>query len=202
MRRSEIVVFPNAEMERALHKRMLAREVDAPADLYQLMMGAMVQALRHDLHCLDDEAHDGATDAILHYMEDPSRYVPDKGRLSTYLMQIAKRRVIDRIRSRTADERRGRDHAKMVELRASTPNVEMEVEAEADQLWRMIESEVPEERDRRALRLILDGESSTETLAEALELQSVSPAERRHLVKQHRDRLSKALVRFGRKLKS
>jgi RNA polymerase sigma-70 factor (ECF subfamily) len=77
----------------------------------------------------------------------------------------------------------------------------MEVEAEADQLWRRIVIEVPEERDRRALRLILDGESSTEALAQALGVESDLPAERRHLVKQYRDRLTKVLERLGRKLK-
>ena len=196
------MAFPNAEMERVLHGRMVAHDALAPADVYQLIMPALVQTLRHDLPCLDHEAHDGATDAILSYMQDPAAYVPDRGRLSTFLMQIAKRRVIDRIRSRTADERRGREYSNVVELRASAPNEVMEVEAETDQIWRRIVIEVPEERDRRALRLILDGESSTEALAQALELEPAPPAERRHLVKQHRDRLTKALERLGRKLKS
>ena len=62
-----------------------------------------------------------------------------------------------------------------------------------------MKEQVPSERDRRALKLILVGERSTEVLSEALELTELRPTERQREVKRHRDRLMNVLKGIGKK---
>ncbi len=194
------MAFPAPADELALHERVLAGDAIAPVDVFQALMDPLAEAVRHDLPCTEDEAYDSGVDAVLAYLEQPGRYDRDRGRLSTYVMDIAKKRAIDRLRARTAAERRDDTYAAVVELRGSNPKDVMEAEVEAQELWQRVEEAVPYERDRRVLRLILSGERSTAALAEALDLTGLSPLEQRREVKQHRDRLMKVLKRLGARL--
>ncbi len=194
------MAFPVPADELALHERVLAGDPVAPVDVFQGMMDPLAEALRRDLPCTEDEAYNSGVDAVLAYLEEPGRYDRSRGRLSTYLMNIAKKRAIDRLRSRSSAERRDDRYAAAVELRGSNPKDVMEAEVEAQELWQRVEEAVPNERDRRVLKLILAGERSTAALAEALEITGLSPLEQRRQVKQHRDRLLKVLERLGSRL--
>ncbi len=194
------MAFPAAAEELALHERVLAGDPVAPVDVFQGLMEPLAEALRRDLPCTEDEAYDSGVDAVLAYLEEPGRYDRNRGKLSTYLMDIAKKRSIDRLRSRTAAERRDDTYAAAVELRGSNPKDVMEAEVEVQELWQRVEEAVPNERDRRVLKLILAGERSTAALAEALDITGLSPLEQRREVKQHRDRLLKVLERLGSRL--
>jgi RNA polymerase sigma-70 factor (ECF subfamily) len=114
-------------------------------------------------------------------------------------MEIAKRRAIDRFRSQIASDRRENEYAALVELRSLNPKEEMNVGIEARELWGKVKEVVPDERDRRALQLILAGEGSSEVLAKELGLVNLSPTKRRQEVKRHRDRLLSVLKRLGEK---
>lgn len=192
--------FPVAAEELALHERLLAADPVASADVFQAFMDPLSDALRNDLRCPDDDAHDSAIDAILAYVEQPTRYSSGKGRLATYLMDIAKKRAIDRIRSRTSTQRREEGYAAVVELQAANPKEKLEVAVEAKELWRKVETAVPDERDRQAIKLILAGERSAEAFAEALGITATSALDVRRQVKQHRDRLVKVLERLGERM--
>jgi RNA polymerase sigma-70 factor (ECF subfamily) len=194
------VAFPPSADEVALHERVLAGDPVAPVDVFQGLMDPLAAVLRHDLPCTEDEAYDSGVDAVLAYLEEPARYDRNKGRLGTYLMDIAKKRAVDRLRSRQAAERRDDSFAATVELRRANPKELMEDEVEARELWQRVEEAVPGERDRRVLKLILAGERSTAALGEALGINGLSPFEQRREVKQHRDRLLKVLERLGMRL--
>jgi len=194
------VTFPGRADEIALHERVLAGDPVAPVDVFKAWMDPLVNALRADLRCSDDEAYDSGIDAVLAYLEEPGKYDRGKGRLSSYVMDIAKKRAIDRLRTRTAAERRDDGYAAAVDLRTMNPKDVLEAEVEARELWQKVENAVPDERDRRMLKLILEGERSTDAFAEALELGVLSPLAQRRLVKQHRDRLMKVLERLGTRL--
>jgi RNA polymerase sigma-70 factor (ECF subfamily) len=194
------MAFPVAAEELALHERVLAGDPVAPVDVFQGLMDPLANALTRDLPCTEDEAYDSGVDAILAYLEEPGRYDRNRGRLSTYLMDIAKKRAIDRLRSRTASAQRDERFTAAVELHRSNPKEKMEAEVEAHELWQQVEEAVPNERDRRVLKLILAGERSAAALAEALGLTGLSALEQRREVKQHRDRLMKILERLGMRL--
>jgi RNA polymerase sigma-70 factor (ECF subfamily) len=193
--------FPTRENEAALHDRVLANDPLAPADVFEAFVDPLAAAVLRDLRSDPDVARDATIDAIFEYLGSPHTYQEAKGRLGTFLAQIAKRKAIDLLRARSAEVRREHEFSSVVELRALAPNEEMEQAAEAHELWRKIEQAVQNERDRTVLMLILDGERSTDALAEALELHGLSQPERRREVKRHRDRLIKVLERFGAKLR-
>jgi len=192
--------FPPAAEELALHERLLAGDPVAPVDIFQRFMDPVTEALRRDLPCTEDEAYDSGVDAILAYSEEPGLYDCKRGRLSTYLMDIAKKTAIDRLRSRTAAVARDQAYATAVELCGPSPKDTVEADIEAHELWQRVKEEIPSERDRRVLKLILEGERSTAVLAEALEIRDLSQLEQRNEVKRHRDRLMKVLERLGMKL--
>ncbi|WP_437303834.1 RNA polymerase sigma factor [Sorangium sp. So ce388] len=133
---------------------------------------------------------------MLAYLGQPEKYDRARGRLSTYLLDIAKKKAIDRLRARSAAERRDDTYAALVEVRGTDPKQTMEAKVEAQRLWEMVEGALPQERDRQAIALILSGEGSTDVLAEALGLTGIPAAELRRRVKQHRDRLIKVLERL------
>jgi RNA polymerase sigma-70 factor (ECF subfamily) len=196
------MAFPAPAEELALHERLLAEDPVAPADVFRALMGPVCQALQHDLHCTEEEAYDSGVDAVYAYLDDPDRFNRNRGRLSTYIMDIAKKRAIDRVRSRTAAERRDEAYARVVELRARNPKDAMETEIMARELWPRVEEALPSERDRKTLELILAGERSAAVLAEALGLSELPANEQRLTVKQHRDRLLKVLERLGARLRN
>jgi RNA polymerase sigma-70 factor, ECF subfamily len=193
--------FPTRQNESALHERVVAADPVASADLFAAFMEPLVAAIRADLQCDQDTARDSAIDALFEYLERPSVYKPAKGRLSTFITQIGKRRGIDRLRARSAEARREQEFGAIVELRTPAPNEEMERSAEAQKLLEKIEQVVGNARDRAALALILDGERSTDALAKALCIDGLPQLERQREVKRHRDRLIKVLDRLGARLR-
>lgn len=193
--------FPTLQEEADLHERVLAADPVASVDVFSALMTPLMAVLRRDLQCDEDQAWDSAIDAVFEYLEAPSVYNAHRGRLSTFVTQVAKRRAIDRIRARSAESRREKEFGTLVELRTPAPKEEMERTLEAQQLWKKVEEVIGDQRDRRALALILDGERSTEALAEVLGLDHLSVPDRRREVKRHRDRLMKVLERFGERLR-
>ena len=192
--------FPTRQDETALHERVVASDPVAPVDIFSVFIDPLVKVIQHDLRCDLDTARDSAIDAVFEYLRSPSVFQQQKGRLSTFLAKIAKHRATDRIRSRSAEARREQNFCAVVELLTPAPKEEMERAVEARKLWEKVEQAVQDDQDRAALALILDGERSTEALAEALGLNVTSKLERQREVKRHRDRLVKTLWRLGARL--
>lgn len=194
------MAFPPPAEELSLHERVLAGDPVASVDVFAALMDPLSSAVRGDLPCTDDEAYDSAVDAVFKYLTDPAKFDRNRGRLSTYLMDIAKKRAIDRLRSRTAAERRDDNYSKVVELRARNPKEVIETEMLARELWPRVEAAVPSEQDRAFLKLYLAGERSTAAFAEVLGISALPADEMRPKVKQHQDRLLKVLKRLGARL--
>lgn len=138
----ENVGFPTRQDEAALHERVLATDPVASADVFAAFVDPLVAAIQRDLRCDSDTARDSAIDAIFEYRGAPSSYHPSKGRLSTFLAHITKRRATDRIRARSAEARRKQEFGSVVELRASAPKEEMERAVVARELWHKVELQV------------------------------------------------------------
>ncbi|WP_158501804.1 RNA polymerase sigma factor [Vitiosangium sp. GDMCC 1.1324] len=187
---------PSRVDEVTLHERVLQRDPVAPVEVFQTYMPWLLRALRKT--CEREDAYDSAIDAVFVYLQHPERYDPQRSRLFTYLRQIAQKRGVDRHRSHAARARREQGFAGIVELQATAPNEELERGMEAALVLERLEKYDITQRDRAALRLILQGERSTRELAKALGLESSSEVEMRREVKRHRDRLMKLLERLGK----
>lgn len=184
-----------------MHRRVVSGDATASVDVFQEYVAPLATTVAGDLGCDDDDAHDAAIDAVYAYLDAPDRYRTERGRLTAFLIDIAKKRAIDRLRSRSARSEREGKFAQAVELSSPAPNEQMEAGVEAGRIWEMIERTVSGKRDRRALQLILAGERSTIALSEALGLSDLPDLDRQREVKRNRDRLLKMLERLGGKLR-
>jgi RNA polymerase sigma-70 factor, ECF subfamily len=193
-------VFPAEAEELKLHERVLAEDPVATIDLVEGYMPALLEVLRKDLGCEGDLAYDSAVDAVFGYLRAPIQFEASLGRLCTYLTRIAKNRAVDRLRSATSSAARDLAFASAVELGRSSPKELLVNAVQAREVWDHIEAGVSDARDRAALRLILEGERETATLAEVLGLSALPLDDQRQQVKRERDRLMKTLERLGKKL--
>lgn len=184
-----------------LHRRVLANDPVASADLFQSIHGPLIGVLMRSpdlVNLATEEAADLATDAILEYLRDPTKYDPDRAGLYSYLAMIAKSDAINFLQSR---KRHKKGFRKIVELSAAERNlVEESADSELDatRILSKYGSElVDDEMDAAVLRLMLAGEKDTEAYAAALRIEGEDFETKKALVKQRRDKLEKRLRRLG-----
>jgi RNA polymerase sigma-70 factor (ECF subfamily) len=190
--------FPTLAEELALHERVLRRESVASVDVFRVFMDPIVAALNRKRGRPPDDVYDSVIDVLVSYLRNPERFIAQKGRLSTYLTQAAKKRVQDRHRSAEARRRREQEFGGAFELRTMSPKEALEIHVEARlAVGRLEHSKLPE-RDRALLKLVLQGERSTRVMAKAIGMDSLPEDDLKREVKRHRDRLMKRLARFGK----
>ncbi|OJT21972.1 hypothetical protein BO221_24830 [Archangium sp. Cb G35] len=188
--------------EKLLHERVLQKDPVVSTEVFNRYMERLVKAVMKQRGLVEDDANQCAVDAIFSYLSNPTRYEPGRGRLFSYLMQTAKRRACDKRRAAGARDRKHQKFGSDVEHGELASNGVLENSVEAKLVMERLEKRqiLKSERDKKAVKLILEGERSTKRLAEALELGPLPWDELKREVKRHRDRLLKLLVRFGQSL--
>ena len=170
-------------------------------DAYHLKLTAV---MRRRFPILPREAvMDGATDALLDLFQHSERYDPQRGSLLNYLIHIAHHKLLDEIRK--LKRRKENYVGGIVELALVEANTYREgdypelewydpdvLTADTQEL---IEEILPDEADRRALALVLEGRSDTMQLAFIWKLDHLAPDIRTTHVKQNRDRILKKIQR-------
>ncbi|MFN3727924.1 MAG: hypothetical protein ACK4SZ_16655 [Allosphingosinicella sp.] len=143
-------------------------------------------------------AHDIATDAILHYLADPSRCDTARGTLWSFLCGVAARDAIDAARQATGRAKKQGDVQFHVELWGSQTNESEQVELGID-ARRIMETHgdklIRQPADSRLLNLILQGERRTSRFADALGLDPMG-SDVEKTVKQAKDRMLLRLKRL------
>lgn len=200
---------------RELHRRLVEGDPIAPSELVETYMdellrrvGAKARVTRNDVFI-----HDAVTDALLAYAQQPTKYNPAKSGLLTYLTMSAHGdylNMMERERRLSSREFPLED----VEHRPPGRNNWLEavedivVEREGSitpeekaLLWRRVFEQFPDPTDRRLLGLLLDGERKTAAYSAVLGILDSDQDEQRRVVKRHKDRLTKRLVRLGGKLR-
>jgi RNA polymerase sigma-70 factor (ECF subfamily) len=200
---------PSAKFEQDIHQRLLAGDPIASSELATAYLAPLARWLqRHFRHVQDEHLiFDAATDALLNYSENPTRFDPTKSRLLNYLRMSARRDLLNTLQKEwRKSQREQRTKQKMradpVELRPRSGNVLQEDDDQtvaAQHLMQHILAVLTDPRDQKLLQLILDGERKTAVYADVLGLQDRDEAEQRRIVKRHKDRLKKRLERLGAK---
>ncbi|HYO69304.1 MAG TPA: hypothetical protein VEU33_24820 [Archangium sp.] len=202
--RGEGMSHPPPADEKLLHERVLRQDPVVSTEVFNRYMERLVKAVMKMkwLGLVEDDANQCAVDVIYSYLTKPTLYDPGKSRLFVYLRRAAMNRARDKRRKADAWDRKHQKFASDVELGAMASNGVLENSVEAKLVMEQLEKRqiLKSERDKKAVKLILEGERSTERLAEALELGPLPRDELKRKVKQHRDRLIKLLVRFGQSL--
>jgi RNA polymerase sigma-70 factor (ECF subfamily) len=170
---------------------------------------AVVERLKRRFPRLNDESliFDAAADAILSYAERPSRYDPQRLRLLSYLVMSADGDLKNALQRH---QRRAHREVPMgdVELLLDARNSEVEeVHPEkrpaapgVEEVDHRIREEIPDPVDQQLVDLMMQGERRTEAFARVLGITDMELLQQRKLVKQHKDRLKKRLMRLGMRL--
>lgn len=188
-----------AERLNRIHADVVTGEPTAPLTLFQAALGPLAGVVRRRFSAGgDDIAHDIATDAILHYLEDPSCCDLTKGSLWALLYGIVTRDAIDA--ARLAGRRASKQDAVEfhVELWASQTNDNEQVEnaIDARKIMETFGSRlIRQPQDEKLLNLILQQESRTDQFAHVLGLDPAAPDVERS-VKQAKDRMLLRLKRL------
>lgn len=182
-----------------IHEQLLAGSRSASRDLFLTALRPLERYLASEMPSLaEDERHDVATDAVLTYLNDPSRCDTSRASLWTYFCMVAKADALDLARKKARRARLIEASGHDVELWGGGANDVSEAEDAID-ARHIIQGHghrlATNPAEERLLTLLLAGESATERLAEALGLAPGEPDAER-LVKQAKDRMALRMRRL------
>jgi len=194
-----------------LHTRLLQQDPVAPAEFAEAFLDELFRRLKAKAGPGYEEAllQDAATDALLDYVQHPSKFKPHKSALLTYLTMAAYRDLLNML---AKEQRRRRREVPIEAVEESLVDGNNLVETESQILDSMTTAErievlrtvgkvFPDARDRAFLKLMMDGERRTAVFCNVLGIQALTPDEQRKIVKRHKDRITKRLQRFGGKIR-
>lgn len=210
-----MAVLDRDKYTRELHRRLVEGDPIAPSELVEAYMDELVRRVHAKARVTGDEAliHDAVTDALLAYVQQPTKYSPDKSGLLTYLTMSAHRdflNMMERERRRSNREfpLENVEHSPLGRNKWIEAVEETVVDREGSitprekaLLWQHVSEQFSDPTDRRLLGLMLNGERKTAAYSAVLGIQDSDQDEQRRLVKRHKDRLTKRLVRLGGKIR-
>lgn len=195
----------------SLHDRLIAGDPTAPALIAEQLLPPIhgsVSRYRAARFWDEQVINDAVVDAYLDYIENPGCFKPASGSLEAFLRLAAFRNLINFIDKEATRKK----YEKAVELEHAERNDSWEEQILAQDERRTILSKIPGETteeklahilpdslDQSLCLLMLGGERDTESFAELLGFAPDDPIVRRE-VKRHKDRITKVLQRFGKKL--
>jgi len=187
-----------------IHVRIVAGDVTASSDLFLSVHSPLTATVRKRLggRISWEDAGDIATDAIVEYVNDPSKFDPSRSGLFGYLLLIARGDALNLVRDQGKE---AENVSRVVELSSWAGNTTVEgpeVKLDADRILRDHHGDlVRDEGDEAILRLYLDGEKATSAYAEVLGLKGLSDEEKKVAVKTRKDRIEQRLKRLRGVLK-
>ena len=203
-------VTEREEYTRQLHSRLLQQDPVAPSEFAETFLDELVRRLRGKAGPGYEETllKDAAIDALLDYVQHPSKFDPNKSAILTYLTMAAYGDLLNMI---AKEQRRKRREVplQVVEETLSAGNNTIERENQVltgitgtkrDELLRRVAETFPDKRDRKLLNLMMDGERKTAAYTNILGIQGLTLDEQRKIVKRHKDRITKRLQRLGSKI--
>lgn len=197
---------PSPERLAELHRRLIAGDAAAPAEFIELLLPWLVEEMGRARGRLRDEqiAFDAATDALVHFVKAPGRYDNAQASITSYLNMAARRNLSNAL----LKERRHK--ARIFRLEPVAQAEAARNETSEGLLADLGDRDVARKRleeltggqmgalsteDHAVLRLLSDGERSTERFAFVMGIAGKSDQEKKLLVKQAKDRLLRRLRR-------
>jgi RNA polymerase sigma-70 factor, ECF subfamily len=197
-------VSADAQSEKAIHERLLARDPTASEELarrYLPLIQRHVAARAHDHGIHDrDLINDATVDAVFGYILHPDKFDPHKSGLLGYLKRAAERDLMN-VMQQDRRRRRGEELQEDVEVSILARNKSSEIDhikrGGEDETISRIQRErdlaevmsAGNDLDNVLLRLMAEGERSTGKFAAVLGIETLSIGEQRQIVKRHKDRL-------------
>ncbi len=192
-----------------LHTRIITGDITAQAELAVLVLPILTKRLNNKfLTLFDPDLIDTAvTDALLNYFAQPDYYQPQKQSLMSYLLMSAKGDLLNYLKPRKTDEN-STHLTEDVELWdgysektiggsvvLADTNVEEEALARLSPVFSQIQELFPTLKDQQMVAMMMEGIRETEEYAKILGIEHLSSSEQKEVVKNHKDRIKKAIIR-------
>jgi RNA polymerase sigma-70 factor, ECF subfamily len=196
--------MPMDTWQHNIHKKLLAQEVTAPAELAEVLLEPLIHRLTRKFPKLPDSdlLYDAVTDALMSYVKRPAQFDPAKRSLMGFLVMAAE----GDLHNALAKEKRRRQKEisfKDVELGEAAGKSEVEdgnseTEPAEEKLRQALPRIFEDPKDLVMVEMMISGERTTEAFVEVLKLQHLPIEQQRREVKRHKDRLKKRLERYGK----
>lgn len=196
-----------ADTALVLHAKLLADDPTATARIAELLLPAVVSHLRIKYPKQHEHMHvEAASDALLEYLGNPSRFDPSKAQLDTYIKYAASRDMINLINkdNRRAGKFQIVDPVELpesdrnnIEHASEDPILRDIIDAADEQdLELLITQTFDSDIDREVARMVLDGVRETSEYVEVLGISEFDRSEQAAIVKKHKDRVKVRLKRI------
>jgi hypothetical protein len=187
-----------------VHQRLLAGDSVAPSELAEEVWELLVRSLAAKNPRLrgTDFIEHAVADALISYFKNPAQYDPKKRGLVGFLLMSAEGDLRNALAKTKRHKRReiALDSVEVGGEPRKVPIDTIEIAEEADAVRRALKALFVDPNDRKAARLVLDEERSTEMYARLWGLESLSADDQRREVKRRKDRIKKVLERAGRRI--
>lgn len=198
-----------------LHQRLLQGDRLAPLELAEAFLEELVRRLRLRAPYVHDEAllRDAAADALMDYIQHPSKFNPNKSSLLSYLTMAARRDLLNML---DREKRKRRHEVNLPEgVENSPPSGNSMIEG-IEAWWEQYGFASPQEKDdflrkvfelfsdpqeRKVLELIICGERRTSAYSQMLGIENLDPKAQQRAVKRYKDRIIKRLKRLRGKFR-
>lgn len=188
------------EVQDRLHADVCAGEPTASSRAFTTLLEPLIDWLgfRWQNERDAERVRDFAIDSIIGYLESPERYDPARASLLTYLRLDAHGDLLnDHDRRRRQRERHEEASVELEdEARNSSIDEYPSDREEPDLKLADVREALPDERDRRAVLLMMEGERSTEAFAGIWKLTDLPAEQRAAEVKRNKDRVKARLRRL------
>jgi hypothetical protein len=190
-----------------LHQRLVAGDVTASAEIAEFFLTYITKRLQKRFPRLDDPhlVDSSAEDALLNYFDRPERFDPTKRSLGGYHCMSANGDLLNFLASQKERAKKHLSLGEDVELDSQEaeyvvePQDEFDLErfvlARTSSVWQRLSELVTDPVDQEIVGLMLEGVRETDAYAEVLGISHVSTEEQSTIVKRHKDRLKKILLR-------
>ena len=200
--------MPTEEWLSQIHKRLLANDPIAPADLADNVLDVLIKKLSSKYYYLHDPdiIIDAVSDALLSYIKNPKQFKPSERGLLGYLQMAAEgdlKNALSKV-SRRYKKECVIDDVELtllggnISLRKKYVQNETFLSDDKDKLKKLyseIKTLFSDPKDLQMAELILKGERLTATFAKLLCLEKESITVQQCAVKRNKDRIKKRIER-------
>ena len=183
-----------------LHADICAGDPTGSARLFELLLEPLIEGLNFQWPREQDaeRVRDFAVDSIVNYVEKPCKYNPSKASLLTYLRMDAHRDLLNDYERRKRERNRREDSdVELANLLRNSSTDEYPSDRDPpDMKLSEVREALPDERDRRAILLLIEGERTTEAFAKVWDLAGLPRDARFAEVKRNKDRIKARLRRL------
>lgn len=189
------------EVQDRLHADVCRGDPTASARVFEVLLDPLIRTLGHSWpdQREAERVRDAAIDSIMNYLAAPQKYDPSKKSLMGYLqMDAAGDLTNDYQRLKRERENRADSDVELDDLLRNSSIDEYPSDRDRIHMsFAEVREALPDEKDRRAVLLLMEGERSTDAFARAWGLEDLPPDDRFAEVKRNKDRIKVRLRRLG-----